>query len=49
MDKELVEKVSPDSTTIKRFIKWPMIFLVWASSMQSSLSVVMLKLFGELI
>ena len=49
LDKEVLEKVSPASATIKRFIKWPMIFLVWASSMQSSLSVVMLKLFGELI
>ena len=49
MDKELLEKVSPSSCTVKYFIKVPMVFLVWASSMQSSLSVVMLKLFGELI
>ena len=49
MDRELLEQVSPDSLMIKRFIKWPMVLLIWASSMQSSLSAVMLKLFGELI
>ena len=49
MDRELLEKVSPSSRTVKNFIKVPLVFLVWASSMQSSLSVIMLKLFGELI
>lgn len=49
LDKEQIEKFSPDSLTVKKFIKWPMIFLLFSSSMQSSLSVVMLKLVGELI
>ena len=49
IDEELLKQVSPDTLTMKKFIKWPMMFLIWASSMQSSLSVVMLKLFGEII
>ena len=49
IDKDLLRVVSPGSGLLKKMIKWPMLFLIWSSSMQSSLSVVMFKLFGELI
>ena len=41
--------ISPNSLALKRYLKVPMVLLVFASATVSGLSVVMLKLFGELI
>lgn len=44
-----VRVISPDSKMLKKLLKVPMVLLVLASATVSGLSVVMLKLFGELI
>lgn len=44
-----MEKVSPQTVSLKRFIKVPMVTFVSSSSVQSGICVVMLKLAGELV
>ena len=46
---EAMARVSPETLTLKRFIKVPMVLFVWSSSVQSGICVVMLKLAGELV
>ena len=41
--------VSPKTLTLKGWIKFPMVLLVICSSMQSGVSMVMLKMVGELV
>jgi len=41
--------VSPQTTTLKSWIKFPMVMLVICSSMMSGLSMVMLKMVGEFV
>lgn len=41
--------VSPKTVTLKSWIKFPMVLLVICSSMMSGVSMVMLKMVGELV
>ena len=49
MDADLLAQVSPDSTHLKRFVKFPMLYMLFLAGIQSGLSIVFLKLFGELV
>ena len=48
-DEDALERVSKRSLTLKTFVKLPMLYLLLTAGMQSGLSIVFLKLFGELI
>ena len=48
LPEEVLEKVSPQSVRLQRWIKIPMLILLINSAFQSGVSVVFLKLTGEL-
>ena len=49
LPEEVLEYVSPQSVPLKRYIKVPMLLLLTNAGFQAGLSVVFLKLCGELI
>ena len=48
MPSEILEVISPKSMNLKRFVKMPLIYLLFLAGMQSGLCVVFMKLAGEL-
>ena len=48
MDNETFEAVSTHSKNLNRFVKLPMLYLLITAGLQSGLSIVFLKLTGEL-
>lgn len=48
-DDEMLKDVSSRSLNVKRYVKLPMLYLLLNAGLQSGLSIVFLKLFGELI
>lgn len=49
MDDSLLETVSARSTSLKRFVKLPLLYVLANAGLQSGLSISFLKIFGELI
>ena len=49
LNEDKLMRVSPESSGLRSWLKLPMILLVLGSAMQSGISIVMLKLVGELI
>mgnify|MGYP000999209249 CR=1 FL=1 len=48
MPVELVDQVSPESQTLKYFIKMPLVFTIGTAAMMSGLTIMFMKLITEL-
>lgn len=46
---DLLAQVSPDSVNLARFLKMPLLYLLLLAGLQSGLSIVFMKLVGELV
>ena len=46
---DLMTRISPDTMKIKDYIKVPMVLLILCSSMMSTISMIMIKMLGELV
>jgi len=46
---DLLMTVSPQTVTAKKYIKMPMLLLIICSSMMSAISMIMIKMLGELV